>query len=244
MRPWTALGTLALAALARAQASVGGDQSTCDSLDAFRYQGCFGNAENGAHAGFRYLVNNNPEDPRYYPGFNSSALTIEMCFAACRGHGFRYAALFASSECFCSARPARTQTPLSDPANNNTLNECHVAPATINGCNGNRNEWCGSGVASDVYFDPSFPNVDPATQAANYRYIGCFRNRNPGIFYNDDSTGTVVQNTLQCLNLCANAGYAYAGMLNPTLCSCGSAFEVGQQALSESACNEVCTPGE
>lgn len=245
MKLWGIGGVLALAAVASAQGSAGGDQSaSCSSTQNFRYLGCYGNVPNGDHAGFKYEVSRFTDNSRYYPGFNGDFLTIEMCLTACRGHGFKYAALYARYLCYCGTLAPQTPTALSNPNNNDTINECHVAPPSSNGCNGDPNQWCGSGAASDVYEDTSFPAVDLSTQAGNYQYIGCFTTQNPGNFFNEGFVNTPVSSTAACFTRCANLGYAYAGMTSPTECSCGTDFEVGQQAQSETSCNIPCNPGE
>ena len=244
MKLGVSLAALALATVASAQGSAGGDQSVCRSSQAFQYQGCFGNTINGNHAGFKYQVNVITTDPKYYPNYNNTVLTIEMCLTACRGHGFRYAALYSKSNCYCGTIAPTSQTTLSNPADNTTINECHVLPALTNGCPGNRNEWCGSGTAADVYGDPSFPSVALTSQETSYNYLGCFQNQSPGDLYTDGSSSITVANTAACWQRCADSGYPYAGMTSATSCLCGTDFEVGLQAASESACNTACTAGE
>lgn len=244
MTSWTVLISLALACLANAQASAGGDQSVCSPAQTFQYRGCFGDAANGNHAGLGYPIEPYSDNTKYYPGFSREQLTIEMCLEACRGHGFRYAALYSRDSCWCGTIEPKFQSSASNPSNNATLNECHIAPVAEQGCRGSRTEWCGSGFASDVYGDPSFPNVILSQQNRNYQPLGCFYTQNPGNFWNGGPPGTPVANTAACWALCASGGFPYAGMSDAQTCACGTAFEVGRQAQSESDCAFRCTPGE
>ncbi|KAI9675128.1 MAG: hypothetical protein M1817_001536 [Caeruleum heppii] len=233
-----------LTAAVRAQANAGGDQSVCSVAQAFQYRGCYGDLANGAHVSYNYPINNIASDPKGYPGFNDAQLNFQMCLTSCRGHGFRHAALYAANSCWCGIQQPSTQTLGSNANDNTTTNECHVQPMANNGCPGNRMQWCGSGSASDVYADPSFPNIATAGQGANYRYLGCFTTANPGDFHNNGLGTIAVANIAGCHNYCAQFGYPYAGLESATGCRCGTAFEVGLQALTESQCNFACAVGE
>ncbi|KAI9790461.1 MAG: hypothetical protein M1816_005125 [Peltula sp. TS41687] len=229
MQPRSILGALALASVASAQGSLGGPQSSCSASQAFQYLGCYGNVPNGDHAGFSYEVSPYSDNPRFYPGFSYDLLTVEMCLTACRGHGFKYAGMYARYLCFCSSTAPTAPT---------SQDQCHGQ----GGCNGNPSEFCGSGLATDVYVDPSFQAYTPSAQASNYNYIGCFTTQNPGDFYNDGSSSTLVSSAAECFTRCSNRGYAYAGMLSQTECACGTDFEVGLQAQSEGVCSNACLP--
>lgn len=228
MKPWGVLGALALASVTSAQGSLGGDQlASCGTNHNFQYLGCYPSVPGADHAGFSYEVSPFNDNPKYYPGFTRQ-LTVEMCVTACRGHGFKYAGLYAKYLCFCSTTaPATTAT---------TIDQCHRDGA----CQGDPNEFCGSGSATDVYVDPSLQGFPPNSQAGNYQYLGCFTTANPGDFYNNGDVSTIVSGLADCFTRCSNAGYAYAGMFSSNQCACGTDFEVGQQAQSEASCNNPC----
>ena len=232
-----------LTILSNAQASLGGSQASCDPVAAaFDYQGCFGDGQNGVHVSYQYQIAAGATGgPQSYPGFDPAILTIGACLTACRGHGFRYAALYSTNQCYCGTIVPTTQTLLSNPADNSTINECHVEPRTQFGCPGDRlNQFCGAAIASDVYGDPTFANVDLALEAANYQPLGCFTSLTPQTFFFGPFA---VANTQACFSTCAASGLPYAGMVSATECQCGTSFEVGQAAQT-SDCNTPCAPGE
>lgn len=239
MRLIKPLAALALAAGVSAQGSLGGSQASCTAEQKWVYRGCYGDVTNGNNAGFTFklLGSANPDDPRYYPGYTTGLVSVDICQQGCRGHGYRFAALHGGTECYCGTRKPTTQTLGSEPTNNNTINECHTSLGT-GGCQGNTNQWCGSSVASDVYEDSSFSNVALANQKANYGLLGCFRVISPG----DLVYSTTATDTAACLLSCANLGYPFAGMSDQggvaNACQCGTEIQEGYPASE----NEVCVP--
>jgi hypothetical protein len=183
-------------------------------------------------------------------------MTVDICLQACRGHGFRYAALHGTQDCFCATQfpnpgpgdtaPAGlspgTPTPGSTNLNTTAPNECHVTPQSVFGCHGNLNEWCGSNTASDLYEDPSFSNASGIGVAANYQYLGCFANPNPGFYVQ-----THQNDTIDCMNYCGTLGYPFAARTyydssSQNQCGCGTEIQVGLQT-DESVCNYQCAVG-
>jgi hypothetical protein len=183
---------LGLAAVVRGQGSIGGSQASCSSAQAWVYQGCYGDIANGAHVGFTWQLTPAPGDPQSYPTYQTPNgqprnynMTVDICLQACRGHGFQWAALHGTQDCFCATQfpdpgPGDTApigdspgTATSDSSTNNATapNTCHVNPQSQNGCHGNLNQWCGSGAASDLYKDPSYSSASGAGAASNYVYV-------------------------------------------------------------------------
>ncbi len=233
------LVNILFAAFASAQGNLGNPQTSCAQTDAQVYQGCFSDTpvDNG---GYTWTLESEGP-PRDYPGYTQDTdITLDLCLTGCRGHGFRYALIggdpTTGQTCYCSlSPPASTQVQGSDPTNNQTLNACHLSPASTNGCTGNRNQYCGSATANDVYADPSFSDLTTAAAIANYDYLGCYQNFNPGISYVTATTDT----SAQCLDFCAASRWPYSFFLQPDgnsqNCGCGTEIQSNFQ-LPESEC--------
>ena len=231
-----------------AQGTTGGSQASCPSSEAFRYQGCFSDTANGPHAGFTWELSSDSNSAHYYPSY-TGGITVDICLQGCRGHGFRYAALYNSVSCYCSydlpnpsASESASMTPGPSPGNSpGSLTSTSTCDRSGQGCAGNPNQFCGSSVASDVYEDPSFPAAAGASNAANFDYIGCFTNTAPGPFYVTLST----PDTAQCAGYCGQLGYPFSGRMGynsqtgTATCGCGSEIQTGTQA-DEVNCNYYC----
>jgi hypothetical protein len=237
--------SLLVATGVKAQGNLGTPQTSCSQTDAFVYQGCFSQQPN-LHGGYNWRLEFSGP-PRDYPGYNNAVdITVDICLTGCRGHGFKYALLDGDpnlgQRCYCSLLPpANAQTFDSNPNNNQTINTCHVSPAATRGCTGNRNQWCGSNSASDVYLDPSFSNSSTVAQASNYAYLGCYQNQSPGIAFVQLTTAT----ELACREYCAVDRWPYAFSLGAdgtnNNCGCGTEIQSNYQ-LPESQCTTVCDP--
>lgn len=219
---------------------------------------------NGRHAGFPWQLSSSTSDAKYYPGF-TGPMSIETCQTACRGHGFKWAATFYGTECYCApefplaTNPSSTTSGPGTPAGNNpgTPTSSSQCQST---CNGNSSEFCGGGDAASVYFDPSFSNnTATASDPGQYKYMwvtaehillastadsgfsGCFSNINPGPMYQTIQTTS----TAACAQYCGLLGYPFAGRsgvdsnTGATTCGCGSEVQAGLQ-IDESNCFNYC----
>ncbi|MCJ1313926.1 hypothetical protein MMC25_007606 [Agyrium rufum] len=230
-----------------AQGTIGGSQASCTG-EAFSYLGCYSDAQNGAHAGFTFRLSSDPSSPYYYPGY-TGGITIESCLSGCRGHGFRYAALYDAASCYCSAAlpnpgaqesaalgPAPAQG--SSPGSTVDASVCHVIG---NPCAGNAAEFCGSLTATDIYEDTSFSTLTAVGAAENFLYLGCFSNNSPAPLYATLET----PDTADCAAYCGALGYAYMGRsgynseTNSATCGCGTELQSGNQ-VDEMHCNYFC----
>ena len=246
---WSAtLALVCFTAQAFAQGSAGGSQASCSAAQAWIYQGCFGDPNNGAHAGFTWQLSSSSSSEKYYPGFTGS-VTIEICQQACRGHGFKYSGLYQGNACFCSAEFPNPSPPSSGSTSGGVGNPPGNAPGVQSSgtqcsspCTGNSTETCGGNTATSIYLDPSFTN-DTATvgTAKNYNYVGCYNNVNPGPMYVSIET----TDTVSCVQYCSALGYPYAARSgfdsqNTTnTCGCGTEIQSGLQ-ISESSCAYYC----
>ena len=212
---------LSLVSSVLAQGKVGGNQSSCSAAQAFVYRGCYSTSDTGRHLNFNWQLTSDPTNEKYYPypGYTSANnMTIELCVTACRGHGWRYAALFNGNECYCASAFPNPNLPTSgstangvglptgnNPSSSTTANICNSP------CLGNSSEYCGGSGAS-FYSDPSFTN-NVATDGAmtNFQYLGCFSNANPGPVY----TSLKTPNTTACLAYCGALGYAFSSRSAP-----------------------------
>lgn len=230
-----------------AQGSYGGSQTTCSDTQAWISKGCYGDTENGRHVNFNWQLSSDPQSPQYYPGY-SGLVTVDFCQKACRGHGFRYAALYYGSECYCASTfpnpdpPSTGITSGGSGTPKGTNPGVAVAPTNCDSkCAGNPTQFCGSGSASNVYEDPSYTYSAASQSASKYLYMGCFSNINPGVSYTTIRT----TDTPSCQNYCSKLGYPYSsrsgvdsdtGSFN---CGCGTEVQSGYQ-IDESRCSFRC----
>ena len=239
---------LCFASLVSAQGTLGGSQGACGSQDAWVYQGCYSDDDNGPHASFTWQLSSNPNSVYYYPPYNGS-VTPGFCQQACRGHGFRYAALYNGVSCYCGTdlpNPSAqefTSDGQGDLIGNNpgattSISTCHVPGK---GCAGDPSQYCGSSVGTDIYADPSFDDSASARLPQNFQYLGCFYNNPPGPLY----VGISTTSTFDCASYCGNLGYAYMGrhgfddQTDTINCGCGSEVQTGNQ-VPEANCRYYC----
>lgn len=241
-----------------AQGSLGGSQASCSAAQAWVYQGCYSDTQNGRHGGFNWQLSVTAGAAKSYPGFTSaSQMTVDLCLQACRGHAFKWALLYNTNECYCSsgfpvyqsvsntsAGPGAysgTQpgTPTQDStSSNSTINTCHVAASP---CAGNPAQFCGSSSAGDLYVDPSYHYTSSQAVPSNYLYFGCYNNVSPGPFYVSIQT----TNTVACQTYCGQLGYPFAArsaidsQTTTSSCQCGTEIQAGFEQ-AESACSYYC----
>ena len=242
------LALLCFGAQTFAQGSAGGSQASCSASQAFVYQGCYDEINNGVHAGLTWQLSASTSSEKYYPGFTGD-VSVDICTQACRGHGFKVAGLSNGTSCFCGAEfpnpspPASGSTsggpgtpPGSNPGTQTSAGQCNLA------CAGNSNEKCGGTTAVSLYTDPSFTNnTVSAGTASNYDYLGCYNNVYPGPMYVSIETTS----TVACVQHCAALGYPFASrsgtdsQTTMTTCGCGTEIQSGLQ-IPESNCNIFC----
>lgn len=241
---------LSLAAIVLAQGSIGGDQSSCSPSQNWVYRGCYDDTQNGRHAGFTWQLSNIIGNERYFPGF-TGLMTVDTCLRACRGHGFRYAAIYYGKECFCAATFPNPGPPASGTTTTGIGAFVGTKPGTPGGvcslaCNGNIMQICGGFSAASLYEDPSFTNSTTVQAASNYGYVGCFSYLNPGPTYATIRTVS----TRSCLAYCGLLNYPFASRSGPdgntgaTTCGCGTEIQSGLQVADyrcATACDGVST---
>lgn len=145
---------LSLAATVLAQGSIGGDQSSCSPSQNWVYWGCYDDTQNGRHAGFTWQLSNIIGNERYYPGF-TGLMTVDTWLRACRGHGFRYAAIYYGKECFCAATFPNPGPPASGTTTTGIGAFEETKPGSPGGvcslaCNGNIMQICGGHSAASL----------------------------------------------------------------------------------------------
>ena len=230
--------------LALSQGSIGGSQGVCPS---FQQLGCALNGDNGAHAGFTWLLTSDPLSPQSYPGY-SGPLVPQTCEQACRGHGFAFAGLYNQTQCYCSSSfPNTVAQPNSNAAANpnggsspGTLVGMSACTVGSGGCSGNKAEACGSATGTVIYWDQTVQNSTADRQPANYGYVGCFTSLDDEPLY----ALTQASSTVNCASYCGKLGYSFMGRSGPDssdarTCGCGTEIQVGVE-VSESYCNTFC----
>ncbi|RKU41180.1 hypothetical protein DL546_000067 [Coniochaeta pulveracea] len=240
-----------LAGVVHGQAFYGTDQSTaCAAFPDFANLGCY-LGDIRAASGYEFSpMNYNPSNPsNTYPGFwpgndFNNTVTPSACARACRGFGFRVAALY-DGDCSCG---------YNDPTGLTLLATC-AAP-----CSGDASQTCGGGGATQVFVDPSFADPDavagtPQTQlAAYYQRLGCFHIIGGQEFPTQNRVNSAfTSSTVQvCLESCALLRYplAYASYIDVSSvhCECGETFAAGVFRVDESTdttgmCRTTCADG-
>lgn len=129
-------------------------------------------------------------------------MTVEKCWAACKGNGFRYAGLLYYEKCRCGGAiqgPLNTGTTPSD--------TCSYK------CDGNKDQICGGSNKYSVYVDPTYPSFDPTTAHTGYTAEGCYKEI-PGkalVVPQEDMEPTTMT-VDRCLRRCGSLGYAWSGV--------------------------------
>lgn len=241
-----------------AQGSLGGSQTSCSAAQAWVYQGCYSDTQNGRHGGFNWQLSVTAGAAKSYPGFtNATQMTVDLCLQACRGHAFRWALLYGTNQCYCSSgfpvyqsvtntsvgpgaySGTQPGTPTQDSTSSNaTINTCHVAASP---CAGNPAQFCGSSSASDIYMDPSYQYTSSQAVPSNYLYFGCYNNVSPGPFYVSIKTTS----TVACQTYCGQLGYPFSArsaidsQTSTSSCECGTEIQAGFEQ-AESVCSYYC----
>lgn len=228
-----------------AQGSYGGDQSSCNSSQAWVYRGCYDDGPNGRHAGFTWQLSSAASNEKYYPGYTGS-MSVDICLLACRGHGFRFAALYVGTNCYCASVFPNPGVPSPAVTTSGPGAAAGTSPGTAGGvcttpCPANTLEFCGGATAISLYEDPSFVNT-PATQSvSNYLYLGCYSYVAPGPQFVTIKTVS----TFSCQTYCAALGYPYSirsgidSNTGSTTCGCGTEIQAGLQ-VAENQCLYYC----
>ena len=221
------------AALARAQGSLGGQQyPPCNStiLQGSQYIGCYDLSNEILEL---QITGTDPTLNSYYPGWietgdpttpalYDNSVDPANCTVACRGHGYKYTALYGGTVCRCMGNSPSTLAPRSstNPLDPVTLNSCHVPGQYLPGnCPGDSSQFCGTGIYADVYVDNSFPllsTINPTEEENRYSYIGCFHpgsggNVNVGqLSYRVPAANLTGATSLTpCFEFCATLGFPF-----------------------------------
>lgn len=194
---------LASAGLVSAQGFFYQEPFACSADQDHRYLGCA--AVTSQPFGY------NPTNPdgdysRGYPGYAASGhvnstVTPAGCTKACRGHGFKYAAMY-DRGCRCG-----TSIDGLNPTTDETPCQTSTRP-----CPGDGGENCGSSSGARIYVDPSFQDyASIGDKVAGYGVLGCFYKPNLPTGLTSVSQ-TTVATAADCLNFCAASYYPFAYM--------------------------------
>lgn len=163
------------------------------------------------------------------PG-GGAAMTVELCLNACQAAGYKYAGLEWSEECYCGA---------SLPTTIAADGRCDMT------CNGNPLEYCGGGLVVGVYsYTGATTTPSTPSNVASYNswaYGGCYEdsaaNRVLPTQMNVAGGGSAMTIEL-CLDACAAAGFAYAGLEWSQECYCGNTAP--PTLVTDGRCSMVC----
>ncbi|KAI1322976.1 hypothetical protein F5Y16DRAFT_412949 [Xylariaceae sp. FL0255] len=191
------------------------DSFTCAKSQNFQELGCYSTTSNP----FTYDIQNGfvGSDPsRSFAPYNiggdniNATVTPHYCVAACRAHGFKYAALY-NRVCSCG-------TALGSLTRSTDQSPCYAQPDP-NPCPGDAAENCGQpsgGGYARIFVDPSFePETSLAsagysTVASSYGYLGCFAK--PNLPSDDPQHSSSQADAATCLEQCATYGFPLAYM--------------------------------
>src|SRR5947209_7224487 len=156
-------------------------------------------------------------------------MTVELCQAACKANGYRYAGLEYYGQCTCGGDIEGTP---------NLTGACSYA------CTGNVNEICGGSNALSIYIDPTYPVLSSSiiSQIGTfYNALGCYTEVDGRVLTTpqDQLDGSTMTIEL-CLNTCGSKGYAYAGVEYAGECYCGGILAPTTSAVDGSQCNLPC----
>ncbi|KDR77923.1 hypothetical protein GALMADRAFT_244894 [Galerina marginata CBS 339.88] len=163
------------------------------------------------------------------PSFTSSSMTPAACMDFCAPHGFGFAGVEYSRECYCDFVIQDFATPVS-------ASDCN-AP-----CAGDGTLTCGSANRISVFANEQSNVVHPSNKpfVGAWQYKGCFtenvRGRNlermVGI------SGPVTVET--CTAACKSSNFLLAGLENAGECWCGNVMEEGTKT-PDADCGSACS---
>jgi hypothetical protein len=177
-----------------------------------------------------------------------SAMTVELCTAACKSAGFTLSGLEYGGECYCDTTIMNTGTLVTD--------GCTMA------CNGNAAEICGGSNRLSVYsYNASSVTTSNAptgtatstgptstTSAVGvatslptgWAYKGCWLDQQYGRILGTQAPTSDTLTVESCVQACAGLGYSIAGMEYFTQCYCGNAMINQAVTAPEADCNTAC----
>ncbi|CCA72850.1 hypothetical protein PIIN_06786 [Serendipita indica DSM 11827] len=154
--------------------------------------------------------------------FTSDSMTVESCVNFCDGHGYVYAGLEYSRECYCDNTLQNGAT---------TTTDCNLL------CSGDSSEVCGGGYKLSTY-KSSNAVATPLSSYNGYVYKGCYTDsiESRSVPVGMGFTGSLTPQ--KCIDACAAQGYSYAGLEYAQECYCGNTNS-GTLA-DETGCNMPC----
>lgn len=150
------------------------------------------------------------------------------CIEYCDQHGYSFAGVEYSRECYCAYSLASSSSQAAD-------SDCTMA------CAGDSTQPCGAGDRLTVF---SNGNGAPTENQGENGYIslGCWSDsqtaRTLSVY---EPSGDGIAFVYACTNTCKNAGYSYAGVEYGQECYCGNKIENGATEIDQSKCYMPCT---
>ncbi|MCJ1306509.1 hypothetical protein MMC25_000152 [Agyrium rufum] len=163
------------------------------------------------------------------PGLDGDEMTPELCTAACKANGYRYAGLEYFYQCFCGMQITTDVAARGD---------CNTP------CNGDAGKTCGGSDRLSVYVDPTFPLVTDG-DVSDYQSVGCYSEALSGRALSVTQTQLSYDDMTVdlCLETCRSQGFPLAGVEFYGECYCDVNLGLGSEAADPENCQYECNGG-
>ncbi|KAK6834520.1 wsc domain-containing protein [Apiospora arundinis] len=159
------------------------------------------------------------------------AMTVEECWAICKGNADHYAGLTYGGVCYCGPSINSEAYPVPD-------DYCNMT------CSGNSNEKCGDNGYINIYEDTTFPSTLGLT-TKDYQPIGCWADNGlssgRALGYFQEQLSSSALTTEMCLQACLDAGFPYAGTEYAGQCFCGVVKNSETYQIGNGNCTTACS---
>ncbi|KAH9173154.1 WSC domain-containing protein [Lactarius sanguifluus] len=170
--------------------------------------------------------------------------TVKSCVAACQAQGFSLAGVEFGRECWCGSQLQHGSKFFSnsDGIQDGRLRQTPNAPFCNMACQGNSSEICGGPALLNLYnFTGTYPiGASVVTTAGGWTSEGC---------YSDSVSSRTLERRVDvgsvtvesCVAACQSQSFTIAALEYAQECWCGNEIKSPGVAISQSACNQVCT---
>ncbi|KAK6856161.1 hypothetical protein PG995_008312 [Apiospora arundinis] len=159
------------------------------------------------------------------------AMTVEECWAICKGNADHYAGLTYGGVCYCGPSINSEAYPVPD-------DYCNMT------CSGNSNEKCGDNGYINIYEDTTFPSTLGLT-TKDYQPVGCWADNGlssgRALGYFQEQLSSSALTTEMCLQACLDAGFPYAGTEYAGQCFCGVVKNSETYQIGNGNCTTACS---
>ncbi|KAK6068607.1 WSC domain-containing protein [Seiridium cupressi] len=173
----------------------------------------------------------------------ASAMTNELCTAACSTAGYSLAGTEYSGECYCGDVYSNGGAQVS--------NGCNMV------CNGNTSEVCGGSNRLSVWSLIGSGSIPTSTITASvpaptgtgsaaalpepWSYKGCYTEGSNGRAFLNQQPDSQTLTIESCVEACVGLGYGVAGMEYASQCFCDNFLRNGAELVADTDCNMACS---